>query len=74
MSQVQMENCSFETNNITPLKLTQTRLTVSGTLNFTNNTAYRGGGMVFFIFLSQRIVGCFFSVTELQIQEVQCTL
>ena len=48
MSQVQMENCSFETNNITPLKLTQTRLTVSGTLNFTNNTAYRGGGMVFF--------------------------
>ena len=48
MSQVQMENCSFENNNITPLKLTKTRLTVSGTLNFTNNTAYRGGGMVFF--------------------------
>ena len=45
-SQVVMKNCSFENNNITPLKLTQTHLTVSGNLNFTNNTAYRGGAMI----------------------------
>ena len=45
-SQVKMANCSFENNNITPLKLTETHLTVSGNLNFTNNTAYNGGGMI----------------------------
>ena len=45
-SQVEMANCSFVNNNITPLKLTETRLTVSGNLNFTNNTAYRGGAMI----------------------------
>ena len=47
-SQIEMNNCSFENNNITPLKLIQTRITVSGNLNFTNNTAYRGGAMTFF--------------------------
>ena len=46
-SQVEMENCSFENYNITPLKLIQTNLTVSWKLNFTNNTAYRGGAIVF---------------------------
>ena len=46
-SQVEIANCSFEYNNITPLKLIQTRLSVSGNLNFTNNTAYRGGAMIF---------------------------
>ena len=45
-SQVKMANCSFENNNITPLKLTETRFTISGNLNFTNNTAYNGGGMI----------------------------
>ena len=47
-SSVEMANCSFENNNITPINLIHTRLTVSGNLNFTNNTAYRGGAMVFF--------------------------
>ena len=46
-SQVEMENCSFENNNITPLKLIKTLLSVSGNLNFTNNTAYSGGAIVF---------------------------
>ena len=46
-SQVDMANCSFENNNITPLKLRQSCLTVSGNLNFTNNTAFRGGAMIF---------------------------
>ena len=46
-SQVEMENCSFENNSITPLMLTKTLLSVSGNLNFTNNTAYRGGAIVF---------------------------
>ena len=45
-SQVKMTNCSFVNNNITPLKLTETHLTVSGNLNFTNNTAYRGGAII----------------------------
>ena len=42
-----MENCNFENNSITPLKLIKTLLSVSGNLNFTNNTAYRGGAIVF---------------------------
>ena len=46
-SEVEMENCSFENNSITPLKLIKTLLSVSGNLNFTNNTAYRGGAIVF---------------------------
>ena len=45
-SLVEMTNCSFVNNNITPLKLIKTHLTVSGNLNFTNNTAYRGGAMI----------------------------
>ena len=45
-SQVKMTNCSFVNNNITPLNLTETHLTVSGNLNFTNNTAYRGGATI----------------------------
>ena len=46
-SQIEMGNCSFENNNITPLKLLQTRLRVSGNLIFTNNSAYQGGAMIF---------------------------
>ena len=45
-SRVQMGNCSFENNKITPLKLIQTHLTVSGNLDFTNNSAYQGGAMI----------------------------
>ena len=45
-SQVEMANCSFQNNNITPLKLIQSHLTVYGNLIFINNTAYRGGAMI----------------------------
>ena len=62
-SQVDTANCSFENNNITPLKLRQSFLTVSGNLNFTNNTAFRGGAMIFIhnntFFLSENSTATF---------------
>ena len=42
-----IRDCSFEANNITALIVLQSKVTISGKVNFTGNTAYRGAAMTF---------------------------
>ena len=42
-----IRNCSFEANNITALNVVQSKVRISGNVNFTGNTAYRGAAMTF---------------------------
>ena len=42
-----IKNCNFIANNITALKVVNSEVRLSGSVNFTNNTAYRGAAMVF---------------------------
>ena len=42
-----IKNCSFIANNITAVKVVNSEVRFSGSVNFTNNTAYRGAAMVF---------------------------
>ena len=40
-----IRDCSFEANNVTALTVVQSKVRISGKVNFTGNTAYRGGAM-----------------------------
>ena len=42
-----IKNCNFIANNITAVKVVNSEVRLSGSVNFTNNTAYRGAAMVF---------------------------
>ena len=42
-----IKNSSFIANNITAVKVVNSEVRFSGSVNFTNNTAYRGAAMVF---------------------------
>ena len=42
-----IRNCSFEANNITALAVVQSKVRISGKVNFTGNTAFRGAAMTF---------------------------
>ena len=42
-----IKNSSFIANNITAVKVVHSEVRLSGSVNFTNNTAYRGAAMVF---------------------------
>ena len=42
---IQIVDCNFEANDVTAVKVVNSEL--SGSVNFTNNTAYRGAAMVF---------------------------
>ena len=42
-----IKNCNFIANNITAVKVINSEVRFSGSVNFTNNTAYRGAAMVF---------------------------
>ena len=46
-SHIQIQNCTFQNNEVTAMKLIESHINVHGTLNFTGNTAYRGAAMVF---------------------------
>ena len=46
---IYFSDCTFEGNNVTGLLLLRSHFTVFDTLNFTGNSAYRGGAMVFLI-------------------------
>ena len=40
-SHIQIQNCTFQNNEVTAMKLIESHINVHGTLNFTGNTAYR---------------------------------
>ena len=42
-----IRDCSFEANNITALTLVQSKVRISGKVNFTGNRAFRGAAMTF---------------------------
>ena len=42
-----IRNCSFEANNITALTVVQSKVRISGKVNFTGNTAFRGAAITF---------------------------
>ena len=42
-----IKNCNFIANNITAVKVVNSEVRLSGSVKFTNNTAYRGAAMVF---------------------------
>ena len=42
-----IRSCSFEANNITALAVVQSKVRISGKVNFTGNTAFRGAAMTF---------------------------
>ena len=42
-----IKNCNFIANNITAVKVVNSEVRFSGSVNFTNNIAYRGAAMVF---------------------------
>ena len=42
-----IRDCSFEANNITALTVVQSKVRISGNVNFTGNTAHRGAAMTF---------------------------
>ena len=42
-----IKNCNFIANKITAVKVVNSEVRLSGSVNFTNNTAYRGAAMVF---------------------------
>ena len=42
-----IKNCNFIANNITAVKVVHSEVRLCGSVNFTNNTAYRGAAMVF---------------------------
>ena len=40
--QIVIRDCTFEENNITALSVEQSKVRISGNVNFTGNKAYRG--------------------------------